>query len=117
MTHTGILTIAAGAITLLAYTGVTHAGESRASIVTYADGSGHAKHRYYRRRRPLEVNIYGPRRRVGGYSYSAADVINTYGSSPPPWADIRQTPSGPFDSGFFFDSGMGPRGGNAPYLH
>jgi hypothetical protein len=69
-----------------------------------------------RRRRPLEVNIY--RRRVGGYSYSAADVTSTYRAwSPPPYAHVRQTPSGPFDSGFFFDSGFGPRGGDAPYPH
>jgi hypothetical protein len=29
----------------------------------------------------------------------------------------RQTPGGPFDHGFFFDSAMGMRGGNAPYMH
>src|SRR6476660_2515417 len=111
-----LLTIALGAIMLLGLSGVTNAGERRTSVEPYAETAANAKTRYYRRKRPLQVNIYGPRRRVGGYSYGAADVINTYGSSPPPWADIRQTPSGPFDSGFFFDSGMGPRGGNSPYL-
>ena len=29
----------------------------------------------------------------------------------------RQTPSGPFDHGFFFDSGMGLHGGDSPYQH
>lgn len=29
----------------------------------------------------------------------------------------RQTPGGPFDSGFFFDSGIGPNGGNSPYMN
>jgi hypothetical protein len=98
---------------LFAHTGVTNAGERRASAVTSADGSRPTATRYYRKRRPMQVNIYARRR--GGYSYSAADVVNTYRASPPPYADVRQTPSGPFDSGFFFDSGIGPRGGNAPY--
>lgn len=64
------------------------------------------------------------RRRVGGYSYSASDVINTtggktwlggfnvFGDSP----RYSQSPGGPFDSGFFFDSAIGPHGGNSPYL-
>src|SRR5436190_17254012 len=111
-----LLTIAVGATMLLGFSDVMHAGERRPSVETYAETSGNAKARYYRSKRPLEVNIYAPRRRVGGYSYSASDVINTSGTSPPPLADIRQTPSGPFDSGFFFDSGMGPQGGNSPYL-
>jgi hypothetical protein len=29
----------------------------------------------------------------------------------------RQTPGGPFDSGFFFDSGVRPNGGNSPYMN
>ena len=29
----------------------------------------------------------------------------------------KQTPGGPFDSGFFFDSGMGQNGGNSPYMN
>jgi hypothetical protein len=29
----------------------------------------------------------------------------------------RQTPAGPFDHGFFFDSGMGLHGGYSPYQH
>jgi hypothetical protein len=65
-------------------------------------------------------------RRIGFYSYSYRDVINTYGMSRTlygstntyraPFLD-RQTPSGPFDHGFFFDSGMGLHGGFSPYLH
>jgi hypothetical protein len=116
MRYKGLLAIALGVVTLLSYTGVAHAAQQGASGGIYAKGSGHAKSRYQRRRRPLQVNIYGGRRR-GGYSYSASDVISTYGQSPPPYADVRQTPSGPFDSGFFFDSGIGPRGGNSPYQH
>ena len=117
MKHTAILTVALGALALFACNGVAHAAGPGTSAVTYADTSGYAKIRYYRKRRPLEVNIYAGRRRIGGYSYRASDVVNTYGQSPPPWLDVRQTPSGPFDSGFFFDSGIGPHGGNSPYLH
>jgi len=52
-------------------------------------------------------------------------VINTYGMSRSLYGGInsfrdpyvdRQTPNGPFDHGFFFDSAIEPRGGNAPYL-
>lgn len=64
--------------------------------------------------------------RRGGYSYSQADTINTYGDSRglygranslrDPSID-RQTNFGPFDHGYFYDSGVEPRGGNSPYLH
>ena len=83
-------------------------GARTAGGTTYAKAASH-------RRRPLEVTVYG-RRRVGGYSYARPDVTGTYGSSPPPYLDVRQSEAGPFDSGFFFDSGMGPRGGNSPYM-
>jgi hypothetical protein len=54
---------------------------------------------------------------AGGYSYQPADVVGGYGRS---WTSIvrpEQSPAGPFDSGFFFDSGLEPQGGNSPYLH
>jgi hypothetical protein len=105
MKHSWILAIGLGALALLVFTGNTHAAQRRMSVVTDADNSGLTKIRYYRKRRPLEVNIYAGRRRVGGYSYHTTDVTNTYSRSPPPYADVRQTPAGPFDSGFFFDSG------------
>ena len=67
-----------------------------------------------------------PKRRRGGYSYAPEDTINTYGDSRTTygstntfrniWTD-RQTKSGPFDNGFFFDSGIEPNGGNSPYLN
>ncbi len=62
--------------------------------------------------------------RRGGYSYSAADSINTYGDNRSLFGGVssyrgpqfdRQTNSGPFDHGFFFDSGIAPRGGDSPY--
>ena len=84
--------------------------------------SQHPKSRYYRKK--PQVRSY--RRRRGGYSYNFSDTINTYGdanvmfgstnSYRDPMLD-RQTSSGPFDNGFFFDSGVAPRGGNSPYLN
>lgn len=67
-----------------------------------------------------------PRR--GGYSYSQADSINTYGDSRGKYGSSsslrdpqldRQTNAGPFDHGFFYDSGVGPgqHGNDAPFLH
>lgn len=63
----------------------------------------------------------------GGYSYVAADVINTYGDSRGRYGAAqsfrdpefgRQTQGGPFDNGFFFDSGIGSsHGGDSPYMH
>jgi hypothetical protein len=64
--------------------------------------------------------------RGGGYSYDYSDTINTYGDSRSRYGATwsfrdpmaqRQTIGGPFDDGFFFDSGIGARGGNSPYLN
>lgn len=72
--------------------------------------------------RGTKVRGYVARR--GGYSYVYQDVINTYGDSRgrygaatslrDPGSD-RQTPAGPFDHGFFFDSPVAPHGGESPY--
>ncbi len=87
-----------------------------------SNGAQHPKSNYYRRK---GTRSRGSNRR-GGYSYSFTDTINTYGDSNTlfggansfrdPLLD-RQTSSGPFDKGFFFDSGVAPRGGNSPYLN
>ena len=64
--------------------------------------------------------------RRGGYSYSFLDSINTYGDSRSLFGGAsvyrdpnldRQTVAGPFDHGFFFDSGMGSHGGDSPYMN
>lgn len=65
--------------------------------------------------------------RRGGYSYRYSDSVNTYGDSRTnsgaasvyrdPNMD-RQTIAGPFDHGFFFDSGIvGDHGGDSPYMN
>jgi hypothetical protein len=80
-------------------------------------GKSHFKHK-------RATRVRGFQARGGYYSYTDSDVINTYGGSRTlygstnfyrdPFVD-RQTTAGPFDHGFFFDSGLGPRGGDAPY--
>ena len=89
---------------------------------TRYDGGLHPKSSYYRA--GPRVRQYVARR--GGYSYVWKDVINTYGDARGRYGAAnsfrdpqfgRQTVAGPFDHGFFFDSGIGPHGGDAPYMH
>ena len=84
---------------------------------------GHSASKYYR---DDASKARASRQRRGGYSYSAQDTINTYGDSRTVNGGAnsyrfefytRQTPSGPFDHGFFFDSGIGMNGGDSPYLN
>jgi hypothetical protein len=116
MKHTGKLTGTLGALVLLACAGFARAGEPLAGSVTLAADSGSVKAKYHRTRRPLEVVIHA-RRRHGGYSYGVFEVIGSNGRSIAPYARVKQSPGGPFDEGFFFDSGMGLHGGNSPYQH
>lgn len=71
------------------------------------------------------AQVRGFTRRGGHYSYTANDVINTYGDSRTTYGGVnsyrdpfsdRQTVAGPFDHGWFFDSGVAPRGGDSPYM-
>jgi hypothetical protein len=45
-----------------------------------------------------------------------ARYFQLYGGYIDPYIN-KQSPGGPFDSGFFFDSGIGPNGGDSPYLN
>ncbi len=97
--------------------------EASAGSRHYRGQGAHQSSDYYRG--GPQVRGYVERR--GGYSYSYQDSINTYGNSRSlfggnnAWRDFgvdRQTSSGPFDHGFFFDSGVGGSyGGHSPYLH
>ena len=123
-----LLVLTLGAVALIGCGAAGEAGESRAKkkpvAVAAAEKGEHPKSAYYRQRPTHARRFVG--RRIGFYSYSYRDVINTYGmprslygsinSYRDPYVD-RQTPSGPFDHGFFFDSGNLPRGGNAPYMN
>ncbi len=81
---------------------------------------------YKKRRKAYRPRVKGYYARRGGYSYVIPDTLSTYGSSrslyggTPYYRDPaldRQSMAGPFDHGFFFDSGYGPRGGDSPYMH
>jgi len=120
-----LLILALGAVALIGFGTGGEAGERRAKKKTMAsaDATEHPKSAYYHKR----ARVYGyAARRRGGYSYSAQDVMNTYGLTRGLYGSMnsyrdpsldRQTSSGPFDHGFFFDSGNSPRGGDSPYLH
>lgn len=70
--------------------------------------------------------VKGYTARRGGYSYDYVDSVNTYGDSRSKYGSAstyrdpmldRQTNAGPFDHGFFFDSGRGSHGGDSPYMN
>jgi hypothetical protein len=119
------LSLALGAGAMAAHPSHGSAAE-RAAQAPMVKSVGSAKQtdgRYYRRRAAQPRQFAG--RRVGFYSYTYRDVINTYGMSRSLYGSIntyrdpyvdRQTPAGPFDHGFFFDSGILPRGGDSPYI-
>lgn len=96
-------------------------GEQRKQAPDPAAGAGgHPASRYYRR----APQVRGFVQRRGGYSYTASDIANTAGDSRFLFGPTntyrnqyldRQSRSGPFDHGFFWDSGVSPRGGNSPY--
>jgi hypothetical protein len=120
MKHKSFLTILLGALALM-LCGADEAAVAGERYVTARDGV--VKKRIYRKG---PTRVYGYAARRGGYSYSPSDVINTYGLTRNKYGSMnsyrdpsldRQTNSGPFDHGFFFDSGIGPRGGDSPYLH
>ena len=75
-----------------------------------------------------DVSPKGKTVKRGGYSYSQAQSINTYGDGRGKYGSAnslrdpsldKQTNAGPFDHGFFYETGIGPgqHGGNAPFLH
>ena len=120
MKSTGILVALCGVLALMAWSG----GPAQAEGRVYRDGYGTSGKVHYRRKHATRVRGFLVRR-GGYYSYVDEDVVNTYGGSRSlfgstntyrdPYVD-RQTTAGPFDHGFFFDSGVAPRGGDAPYL-
>ena len=109
--------VAAGAV--FCFAPAEAAAGSRKPVETTESVQARASKAY---RRAPQVRGYVARR--GGYSYATADAINTYGDSRSLYGGAssyrgyqfdRQTNAGPFDHGFFFDSGIAPRGGDSPY--
>lgn len=107
--------LATGVLSLcLASTSAT-AGERRARVIEPGPQlSEHPNSRYYRGQGP-QVRGYVKRR--GGYSYSYADgVIDYRDTSILRDYQTARPQGGPFDSGFFFDSGIS-RQNDSPYLN
>lgn len=104
---------------------VVVAGMSCAALPSSADAGGYRERgKYGKSAGGARVKGYIARR--GGYSYEESDVVNTYGDSRGRYGAAtslrdpnlgRQTEAGPFDHGFFFDSGMGLHGGDSPYMN
>ena len=123
MTNKGTLAAVCGALGVLAFSGFAQAGERQTGSSYRQQGKMEPTGSRYHRKR-AGARVRGFVARGGYYSYTDADVTNVYGGSRAlygstntfrdPFVD-RQTIAGPFDHGFFFDSGIGPRGGNAPY--
>jgi hypothetical protein len=119
MKHGSILALLA-ACGVIAFAGAPVTGASWIAQA-YADGPRTAKARSKRHR---AVKVRGFLQRGGYYSYIDNDVINTYAwprglysstsAFRTPFTN-QQSPAGPFDSGFFFDSGLGPPFNDAPY--
>ncbi|MFY0610122.1 MAG: hypothetical protein JXQ99_01250 [Hyphomicrobiaceae bacterium] len=92
------------------------------TLPTTAEAGAKGKSRYSK---SGGSQVRGYRTRRGSYSYSANDVANTAGDSRTRYGSVnsyrdpfsdRQTVSGPFDHGWFFDSAIAPRGGDSPYM-
>ncbi len=65
--------------------------------------------------KPLR-GVVRPAPRRGGYSYKYLQGTNTRKFTDP--TSTSQTVSGPFDSGFFFNSpAIGRNGGDSPYMN
>jgi hypothetical protein len=119
MLRLSTLSVLAGAAALLAVALPAHATEKKKEPESVVKKQERASVAY--RSGP---RVRGFVQRRGGYSYAAGDSINTYGDSSSRYSNYslfrnrdfgRQSNSGPFDSDFFFDSGISPRGGYSPY--
>jgi hypothetical protein len=110
MHHKTVLVAGLGVLALMVCAGASQA-DGRKAARTAALTAGEHKAVYYRKRATRVRGYFAMR---GGYAYGRSDVTSTYGPSRPPYAVVDQSPGGPFDSGFFFDSGITPLN-NAPY--
>src|SRR5262245_45072406 len=113
MKHMGLLAVFA-ACAVVAFAGRPAAVDLLTSKA-YADGARPAKVRH---KREGSGRVRGHAVRGGYYSYGRRDVLANFA-----WVNRVFTPmydlqssAGPFDSGFFFDSGLRPHWwNNAPY--
>jgi hypothetical protein len=118
MKHKGLLAVLA-ACAGIAFTGLPVPGAGDlASSAAHADGV-RTTAKWKR-----AVRVKGHYYRGGYYSYTDSDVIDSRawarslfisGSPSRTPFSHQQSDGGPFDSGFFFDSGMGPMFNDTPY--
>jgi len=102
---TGLLAVAG----LFMLAAVETGGRNMAPGATAGEYQGHAKPRRHTRR--------GRAPREGAASpEEIARYFQLYGGNIDP-AINKQSQAGPFDSGFFFDSGFAPNGGDSPYMN
>lgn len=119
---TAVAVAIGSALAIFAFASPSQASERRLDGTQARQGQMEPTKSRYQRKRATRVR--GFLARGGYYSYTDSDVVNVYGGSRSlfgstnsyrdPFVD-RQSTAGPFDHGFFFDSGTGPRGGDAPY--
>jgi hypothetical protein len=76
-----------------------------------ADEAQPKRHYRHARRHDRQATL-----RKGSTPAEIARYFQLYGGYIDPTLNI-QTPGGPFDSGFFFDSGIRPNGGSSPYMN
>ena len=104
------LALAAGGLVTGTPDGLAAERGDKAPVIRSVGAAQPTSARIYRKRMVHQRPFVG--RRIGFYSYSYRDVMGRYRD---PYLD-RQTQAGPFDYGFFFDSGITPRGGDSPYM-
>jgi len=76
--------------------------------------AGEHTHKKKTTRRAQKGRTYAVER--GSTPEEIARYFALYGGFIDPYIN-KQSPGGPFDSGFFFDSGIGPNGGDSPYMN
>lgn len=79
--------------------------------VSAGEYQGQAKQQRHARRPARRATV-----RSGSTPEEIARYFQLYGGYIDP-AINKQSQGGPFDSGFFFDSGIGPNGGDSPYMN
>lgn len=113
MKRIGLTAFAVGILAVASLNGEAAAGERKARVVEQGPQlNEHPNSKYYRGQGP---QVRGFVKRRGGYSYSYSDSVTDYRDT----SILRDTQTarrqgGPFDNGFFLNSGTS-RYNNSPY--
>ena len=116
MHHKTVLLVGLGFLAVMVCAGASQADGRKAARTAVQTAGEHKAAPYRKRVTRVRGYSHGARRVVlrGGYAYGRSDVIGTYASTRAPYLWVDQSPGGPFDSGFFFNSGVRFLN-NAPY--